>query len=99
MSGLRRRGEWWAARTGRAPSCRAQVIVPQVDVDRGTRRRLRTPQVVGLEAHAVAVLRFAPESVARGVREHPHAVVKRDDAALAARVAGQPRMADRVDVA
>src|SRR6185503_18479046 len=89
--GPRRRAGWRAARRGRAVSCGLQVIVPEVDVHGVARGSLRAPQLARGEAHGVAVLRLAAEAVTGGVGEHPYAVIQHHLAALAARIAGQPR--------
>src|SRR5206468_6128520 len=58
-----------------------------------------TPQLSQREAHTVAVLGLLAEPHAIRVGKDEHAVVAFDHASLAARVARQPCMSERVDVA
>src|SRR5687768_2136052 len=76
-----------------------KVALPQIDVDDLTRLGGLAPQLGGVEAHAVERLGARPAPVRAGVRQRVVAVESVDDAALAARVAGQAGVAPRVDVA
>src|ERR1700686_5107380 len=76
-----------------------QVVLPHVDVYRVARRCLGAPQLACGEAYRVHVLQLLAKPVDVGVRKHEHAVVAHDRAVLAARVARQPRMGGRMDVA
>src|SRR3989442_272725 len=101
---LRRHEATWAGRQGPRrtrrgrTSCGIQVVVPEIDVDVLVRARLRSPELLRVEAHAVAVLRLLVAR--RGVRvgEDEDAVIAIDHAVLRARVARQARVAERVVV-
>src|SRR5687768_8614919 len=76
-----------------------QVAFPQIDVDVLVRLGSVAPELAGVESHAVDELRVLAEAVGVGIWKNHAAVDKLDDAAFAAGVAGQPRMARRVEVA
>src|SRR5688500_9375941 len=75
------------------------MIVPQIDVDAVALGSVETPQLAQREAHAIAVLRLLAEPHAIGIGEDEHPMVAIDEATLRARVARQPRVAGRVNVA
>src|SRR2546425_5769111 len=76
-----------------------EIALPEIDVDPLVRLSIFAPQLLRLEAHAVERLRLLAQTVGVAVREDVHAVQAVDDAALSARVAGQPRVAAGMDVA
>src|SRR6266849_2237595 len=86
-------------RARRAWSCRGEVRLEAVDVDHVARQGVGPPQLTRGEAHAVAVLGLLAEAGGVGVGIDEDAVVAIDDATLAARITGQPRVARRIDVA
>src|SRR3989475_2145132 len=86
-------------RSRRSTSGGIEVVIPEIDVDAVARGSFGSPQLARGEAHAVAVLGLLVARHGVGVGEDEHAVVAVDDAALAARVARQARVADGVIVA
>src|SRR2546426_5029391 len=80
-------------------SGRLEVALPEVDVDRRARLGRPAPQLAGVEADAVERVGLLALSVSVGVRKDEGPVHAGDDAGLAARVAGQPRVSHRRVVA
>src|SRR2546426_6885225 len=80
-------------------SGRLEIALPEVDVDRRARLGRAAPQLGGVEANAVERVGLLALRVGVGVREYIGPVHAVDDAVLAARVAGQPRMSHRRVVA
>src|SRR5688572_28222471 len=75
------------------------MIVPEVDVDAVTLRGVGTPQLAHCEAHAIAMLWLLTKPHAIHIGENEHTMVAIDNTVLAARIARQPRVTGRVDVA
>src|SRR6266581_7896947 len=87
-----------AGRARRSASGGIEVVIPEIDVHAVARGGAGPPQLARGEAHAVAVLGLLVARHGVGVGEDEDAVVAVDNAALAARVARQARVADGVVV-
>src|SRR5262245_57927858 len=79
-------------------SCALKVVVPHIEADRIARRSLHAPQFARGESDRVNVLAFVALALRGGIREQVDAVIAHDDAVLAARIQGQPRVACRMNV-
>src|SRR5262245_22713398 len=76
-----------------------KVVVPHVEMHRVAGRRLLAPELARGEADRVQVLRLLAGELRIRIGEYEYAVVAHDHADLAPRVARQPRVAGRMDVA
>src|SRR2546427_9776002 len=81
-------------RSRRSTSGGIEVVIPELDVHAVARGSGGSPQLARGEAHAVTVLGLLVARHGMGVREDEDAVVAVDDAAPAACVARQARVAD-----
>src|SRR5262249_54376021 len=88
-----------ACREAGARSCPLEIGLEEIDVDRVARRCRRAPQLPRAEAHAVTVLGLLAQAGGVSVGIDEDAVIAVDDAALAPRIARQPRVARGMDVA
>src|SRR2546427_8938822 len=81
-------------RSRRSTSGGIEVVIPEIHVHAVARGSGGSPQLARGEAHAVTVLGLLVARHGMGVGEDEDAVVAVDDAALAACVARQARVAD-----
>src|SRR5215472_18790083 len=73
------------------------MVIPQIDVYRVELTSGVPPKLVRSEPHRINMLWHLAAAI--GIQEHEHAVIADDRPELAARVARQTRVSDRIDVA
>src|SRR5262245_61488518 len=80
-------------------SGRLEIVVEEIDVQRGSGLGVCSPELGAGEPYAVDVLRLLTRTVRVGVGKDARGVDEMDRAALAAHVARQPGMPRRLHVA
>src|SRR5262245_45418475 len=90
---------WFLPMRSAPPAGRLQIALPQVDVHALVGLGRLAPELAAVEPHAVERLWMLAAVVRVRVREHVHTVEPPDDPALAAHIAGQPRVARWVEIA
>src|ERR1700723_3266015 len=78
---------------------RFQVVFPQIYVHSLAVARGFAPQLARIERDRVTMLRLRPCVMRVGVGENEYSPVARDDASLAARIARQTSVSNRIQVA
>src|ERR1700722_19951473 len=76
-----------------------EIIFPQIDIDALARRVVLAPELAPVEFHRVAMLRLGAAAVRMCIGKDEYAPIAMDSSVMAARIAGQPGMALRIEVA
>ena len=76
-----------------------KIVIPHVEVNGIFRKCAFSPKLARRELHGIDMLALFAKELRIRLREQKDAVVEHYLSGLASRVPGQPRMADRIDIA